>query len=40
MPSTTSSSETTALPMVPKIPRVVTACVWPTTAPTLADPMQ
>jgi hypothetical protein len=36
----TSSSETSALPIVPKMPRVVTACVWPTTAPTFAEPMQ
>src|SRR6266851_7993375 len=36
----TSSSETIALPTVPKTLRVVTACVWPATAPTFADPMQ
>ena len=39
MPSMTSS-ETIALPIVPKMFRVVTACVWPATAPTFADPME
>ena len=36
----TSSSDTSALPMVPNTPRVVTACVCPMTAPRLAEPTQ